>query len=49
MDFPLPGLLCEAHLFRYRSIAAAQAFVLFVLLVVGGGLFVLGETARNVP
>ncbi|KAF8242040.1 hypothetical protein K440DRAFT_619906, partial [Wilcoxina mikolae CBS 423.85] len=35
MDFPLPGLLCEAYLVRHITIAAAQAFVLFLLLVAG--------------
>ncbi|KAF8250560.1 hypothetical protein K440DRAFT_619148, partial [Wilcoxina mikolae CBS 423.85] len=42
MDFPLPGLLCEAHLVRHITIAAAQAFGLFVLQV-AGGRFVVGE------
>ncbi|KAF8241526.1 hypothetical protein K440DRAFT_624363, partial [Wilcoxina mikolae CBS 423.85] len=42
MDCPLPGFLCEAHLVRHISIAAAQAFGPFVLQVVGGR-FVVGE------
>ncbi|KAF8254195.1 hypothetical protein K440DRAFT_608611, partial [Wilcoxina mikolae CBS 423.85] len=42
MDFPFPGLLCEAHLVTHRSIASVQAFGPFVQLVMGG-LFVVGE------
>ncbi|KAF8535678.1 hypothetical protein BDD12DRAFT_330421 [Trichophaea hybrida] len=46
MDFPLPGLLCEAHLVRHRLIAAPQAFGLLVQLGAGGWC-VLGEAVRS--
>ncbi|KAF8538322.1 hypothetical protein BDD12DRAFT_170729 [Trichophaea hybrida] len=48
MDFPLPSLLCEAHLVRRRSIAAAEAFGHCVWLV-AGGQFVSGKAARSAP
>ncbi|KAF8535095.1 hypothetical protein BDD12DRAFT_363242 [Trichophaea hybrida] len=48
MDFPLPGLLCNAHLVRNRLITASPAFELFVQLG-AGGWFVLGEAARCAP